>query len=293
MAKKKAVRKTATRAVALDKLAPVIEALTTTGPGRWGIICDAFEEGLFEDPRLRPCALAALNDRSSDIARTIARYVIPLYGESAYAEIEAMLNINGKWAETDKLKLLHDIDPKRTRPLIERILDEGSNEMRTMVLRWKFYRLPADLPILQQLAGSKARLVREAALGAIVDINSEEVLNLWKRAIATNPSNYLARYAQECNNQSIIQLIAEQIISDIDDICLGGPRKCVEHKIQRVLDLLLSLTGRKDKVLATLLPQMDKRRAAIGKARGGGISFVNPRIDDLIAAYPKRRGSLK
>lgn len=287
MAKKKAVRKTATKAVAADKLAPVIHALTTTGPGRWVTICDAYHAGLFEDPRLRPYAIAALNDPSSDIAKTIAEYVIPIYGKDAYADIEATIDIKGKWSETKKLELLYEMDPARTRPLIEQVFATGSIEMRTTVLFGELYRLPADLPILMQFAKAKAAIVRYAALGKLVHIESDEVLELWKAALVPSELGLLTRYIGECKNKRLIKYVLEEIVRELDEICKCKDIKLLESKTTRVYNLFTAFWRRKQKLPSSFVQQLADRLARVKKVKVGYTSSVTREMSDVIAKYTK------
>jgi hypothetical protein len=59
------------------KLAAVQQALSTTGSGRYEIVVDAYEEGVFQDLRLLPLAITALNDPYSEIAELAMTEILP------------------------------------------------------------------------------------------------------------------------------------------------------------------------------------------------------------------------
>ncbi len=63
-------------------LKPLMEALTTTGPGRLELVRDAYERGAFLDIHLVQPALRALDDVYAEIADFVAEKVLPLYGRS-------------------------------------------------------------------------------------------------------------------------------------------------------------------------------------------------------------------
>src|SRR5438876_11349903 len=61
-------------------LKPVVEALTSTGGGRFEVVKAAVERGVFNDLRLIEPAIRALDDNYPELADLIAEKVLPSYG---------------------------------------------------------------------------------------------------------------------------------------------------------------------------------------------------------------------
>src|SRR5207247_2520572 len=61
-------------------LKPLVEALTTTGSGRFEQVKSAVERGLFNDLRLIAPAIRALDDIYPELADLVAEKILPGYG---------------------------------------------------------------------------------------------------------------------------------------------------------------------------------------------------------------------
>src|SRR6266436_4836400 len=61
-------------------LKPLVEALTTTGGGRFEVVKVAVERGVFNDLRLIDPAIRALDDNYPELADLVAERILPAYG---------------------------------------------------------------------------------------------------------------------------------------------------------------------------------------------------------------------
>src|SRR5687768_209964 len=77
-------------------LKPLLEALTSTGSGRVGLIRDAHQRGTFRDLRLVKPALKGLDDPYGEIAQFIAEEVLPGYGKAILPELRSTFDVKGR-----------------------------------------------------------------------------------------------------------------------------------------------------------------------------------------------------
>ena len=135
-------------------LKPLLEALGSTGSGRWELVKDAHERGLFRDLRLVKPALGAIDDPYSEIADLIAEKVLPLYGQAILPEVRAKYDPKGTKGHPRRLALMHALDPVGTRELVKAALDGGSKEVKVAAISC----LGADPEDLNFLTAYHARI---------------------------------------------------------------------------------------------------------------------------------------
>lgn len=163
-------------------LKPLIEALTSTGSGRFEIIRDAHERNLMQDLRLVAPAISALDDTYSEIAEYVCENVIPLYGKAIVPELDRQFNVKGKAGHVRRLQLMHNLAPEVARPHVLLAVEEGSKEMKVAALAC-LGESPEDLSILMEHAKGKAKDVRKAALRGLSRSRSSEALETLKACI--------------------------------------------------------------------------------------------------------------
>src|SRR5437016_3444850 len=96
---------TATRTTA-RALKPIIEALTTTGGGRFEIVKEAAGRGVFNDLRLIEPSIRALDDNYPELAELIAEKVLPAYGPGIVPLLQPKLDLKGKRTHARRLSVL-------------------------------------------------------------------------------------------------------------------------------------------------------------------------------------------
>ncbi|HSH17339.1 MAG TPA: hypothetical protein VLD18_14955, partial [Verrucomicrobiae bacterium] len=107
-------------------LKPLVEALTTTGGGRFEVVKSAFERGAFNDLRLIDPAIHALGDVYPELADLVAEKILPGYGPGIVPRLKSGLELKGKKADARRLQIMHVLDSVGTLPLCKTALEEGS-----------------------------------------------------------------------------------------------------------------------------------------------------------------------
>lgn len=122
-------------AIAGKTLRAVIEALSTTGPGRYDVVSHAVKEGFFEDVRLLKAAVDGVADPYIDIAILIAREVLPRYGRNVVPLLQSQFDPKGGGADQRRLTALVNIlEPAEVDALLLKVFEEGDKDMRSHVL---------------------------------------------------------------------------------------------------------------------------------------------------------------
>ena len=148
------------------QLAPIEQALTETGSGRYEIVTEAFKQGHFSDLRLFPLVIEGLGDPYPELADYIQEHIIPLYGAEAIPYLTASFNLQGGKREARKLQLLAKLGGQPE--LILAAADEGSDEVRTAAVR-SLGILPGHTDLIIGYTKDRKKAVREAAYLALAE----------------------------------------------------------------------------------------------------------------------------
>jgi hypothetical protein len=267
-------------------LKPLLEAMSTTGSGRYELIRGAVESGVFRDIRLVMPALNALDDPYPDIAELMARKVLPMYCKAIVPELLAKLDIKGRGGNLHRLRLLHRIDPEGSRDTILRALDEGSIEIRVIAIGY-LNTTGEDLRYLLEQAKAKAKDVRAAALRAMcaVDAGETEAISALKRAIDGADLELITDRVRRCKVPEIMEYI---VAGGEERFAKALAEKHGEKQppgLARLQNIVLSLKGRKDKKAEAFLLRCFESLPLLNK-----VKFTRPADDfhevlaDVLAA---------
>ncbi|MHA6532413.1 HEAT repeat domain-containing protein [Paenibacillus sp. BAC0078] len=161
-----------TRSFALEtklpyrKLAAVRQALTTTGGGRHEIVVDAFKEGIFQDLRLLPLAIAALSDPYSEIADFAMTEILPSYGPAIADYLLDTFNPAGGRSEVRKLKVIGKVGGDGLLGEIFKAAESGSDDIRVAAIECLGGHEEYTSDLLEWTTDKK-KVIREAAFAAL------------------------------------------------------------------------------------------------------------------------------
>ncbi|MDU7475652.1 MAG: HEAT repeat domain-containing protein [Paenibacillus macerans] len=153
------------------KLSAVRHALTTRGGGRHEIIVEAFRDGLFQDLRLLPFALEALNDPYAEIAEFAMTDILPSYGAEIVPHLIRSFEPAGGKLEARKLTVIARSGGEQARPVIYEAAVSGSDEVRTTAIRLLAGYAEYEGALLE-FSRDKKKSIREAAYQALADSDS-------------------------------------------------------------------------------------------------------------------------
>ncbi|WP_334074608.1 MULTISPECIES: HEAT repeat domain-containing protein [Paenibacillus] len=150
------------------KLSAVRQALTTRGGGRHEIVVEALREGLFQDLRLLPLAMDALNDPYVEIADFAMNDILPSYGPEIVPHLLESFQPGGGKLESRKLTVIARNGGDQVLPVISEAAVSGSDEVRTTAIRLLAGHGEYEQTLLD-FSRDKKKSIREAAYQALAD----------------------------------------------------------------------------------------------------------------------------
>lgn len=279
-------------------LKPLIEALTTTGSGREEIIKDAHQRGAFKDLRLVRVTLNAIDDVYGPIADFVADQILPTYGKAIYDDLVKDYDPKAKGGAVRRLKLMHRLDPEKTREHVQAALDSGSADMKVTAIECLKGSKEA-LPFLLEQAKAKSTDVRRAALGAMAEFTDREVVDALIAALSgkvTEPQTVeemiesgrgadialAAEAASQNRSPRLLTYLLTGAETRLDGLATIM-KKHASHLLQQLYQLLQCFATRDDDRTIAFLTKCFERRDEIGQLKGDidGQQF-NRRVAELL-----------
>ncbi len=234
-------------------LKPLLEALSSTGSGRWELIKDAVERGAFKDLRLVKPALHAIDDPYPEIGQIISRKVLPTYGKAILPELRKTLDIKGRGGHLHRLQLLHRLDPQGSRELVQQVLADGSKEMKVAAIEC-LGDSDDDVIFLLEQTKAKAKDVRAAALRALAGATTiSAAIVALKKAIDGDDLELITSRIQSCKIDAIKDYVLQQAEAQLTQTLKCKEKKEQDAAINRMLKLASCLEGRCDAKAETFL----------------------------------------
>lgn len=289
-------------------LKPLIEALTSTGAGRLEIVRDAYENGAFRDLRLVNYAIAALGDSYSEIADFIAEKVLPTYSTAIYPRLRDSFDPMGKNTDARRLRIMHQLDPEKTRPLIDAAIQESSKEVRVAAIQC-LGSSDNDSAFLLEQTKHRAKDVRAAAFEALASLDEPEVISVLKSTLASDDIGLIAEKITKNPNAELRAFVLEEAHRVLGEL-ISPTSKTSKPKaaaaktkakaaatttpdqqllMERFRSLLLALDDRKDCETADFLIHVLQHQAVLSEIKVGywGGTEVLGRVARLALAMQK------
>ncbi len=164
------------------RLRPILDAMRTTGSGRYEIIEEAFNDGFFRDLRLMRPALDHLEDSYSLVADLFSTQIIPSFGPKVVPYLREGLKLNGGRRDARALQVIHAIQGQEAMELLIQALDEGSTPVKVSAIE-ALAAYPSAVSFIKEHASAKNKEVRAAALEALGDQQGGDVVALLMAAL--------------------------------------------------------------------------------------------------------------
>ena len=221
-------------------LKPLVEALTSSGGGRFEIIKSACERGAFNDLRLIDPVIQALGDNYPELAELVAERILPTYGPGIVPRLRATLELKGKRHDARKLTVMHQLDPDGTLELCKNALEDGSPEVKAAAIAC-LGKHEDCLPLVLEQANARNKLLRAAALEALAEHDHPEITKLFTELVKGKALDILVGPFRALRNREVLNsLLAEG--KRVFDLILKGD----SEQIPRCREILDCLEQRKD-----------------------------------------------
>ncbi|SQB92003.1 HEAT repeat domain-containing protein [Clostridium tetanomorphum] len=187
------------------KIEPVVQALTSTGGGRYAVIEEAFKEGVFSDTRLLPLLIMGLDDKYAEIGQLIYDKLSLHSDEIPLSLLQETFNRQGKKGDALRLRLIAKGLEDGGRELCINLLEDSSKEVKVeaVTILGNFNDTEGILTdrtkaeILLEQAKSKIKDIRKAAYLGLVKINTEDAKEELKKAIKKSDYNIVLEVMEE------------------------------------------------------------------------------------------------
>jgi hypothetical protein len=244
-------------------LKPLIEALTTSGGGRFEIIKSALERGAFNDLRLIEPTIQALDDSYPEIADLVADKILPAFGSGVIPRLKAKFDPKGKKADARRLQVMHELDPAGTVGLCKSALESGSPDVRIAAIAC-LGRHEECIPLLLEQNKAKNKAVREAALAALAMHDRPEIAKLFTDMIHGKMTDLLAGPLRLVKSPAVFSSLLDEAKSAFE-----GSLKSDGPSIVRLIQLFQCLQGRKDAETGQFLIGLFAHADTLAKVKGG------------------------
>ncbi len=219
-------------------LKPLVEALTSSGGGRFEIIKSAWERGAFNDLRLIDPVIQALGDNYPELAELVAEKILPAYGPGIVPRLKANLDLKGKKHDARRLSVMHQLDPAGTIELCKTALEDGSPDVKVAAIAC-LGKHEDCLPLVLEQANAKNKLLRAAALEALAEHDRPEINKLFTELVKGKALDILVGPFRALRNRQVLKsLLAEG--KRVFDLVLKGDSEqipsywqildCLEHR---------------------------------------------------------------
>ncbi|MEK5437198.1 MULTISPECIES: HEAT repeat domain-containing protein [Paenibacillus] len=192
------------------KLSAVQTALKTRGGGRYEIIKEAFETGLFQDLRMIHPALAALQDPYVEIAELVMKQILPAYGPQIIPILIDQFDPAGGIVETRKLYVIAVLGGDSVQDLIYQAADSGSEDVRAMAISLLAGQGQYEIELLAWSTDKKKK-IREAAYNALAKSDSVNVVNRLHEAFTGKDSELVVPALRQCQAQELTKRLVVEL----------------------------------------------------------------------------------
>lgn len=255
-------------------LKPLVQALTTTGSGRYETVKSAYEQGAFNDLRLIDPAIKALGDVYPELADLAAEKILPGYGPGILPRLKVGLDLKGKKQDARRLQLMHKVDPAGTLPLCKTALEEGSPEVKAAAILCLGQHEDC-LPLVMEQANAKNKLLRAAALEALAAHDRPEITKLFTDFIKGKALDILAGPFRYLRNRQVLNSLIDEGKRVFDALIKGD-----SEQIPRFWEILDCLSNRTEPEVEAFILDCFNQSDKIAKLKPAKNSHVGG--DDIL-----------
>ncbi|MBD8498435.1 HEAT repeat domain-containing protein [Paenibacillus arenosi] len=241
------------------KLAAVKEALTTTGSGRYEIVREAFEAKMFDDMRLLPHAIAALNDPYSELADLVEKKILPSYGPQIVPHLIATYDASGGRLHARKLHVIAVAGGADMNELVLEAAQSGSDEVKVSAIE-RLADYEQYEPVLLELSRERKKTVREATYYALAKRGSSPAITRLYEAFSGKDMDNALEAACKCDNADFTAMLVNGLELELKQASVVmEDKKKREALWSRIYNFLKALLYRQSDEIYTLLEDVITR----------------------------------
>lgn len=251
-------------------VAPLVEALTTSGSGHYSTVVDARKahRELFADYRVRDALVKALGASYGELADDAARWLCE-EDESVLPLLTEGFDPAGKKEMARRVQVIDAIAGGTMNDWYLSQLDGAKKQVRVMLIYALRHR-PENLPLLLEMEKKEKGDNKDAARWALARIDNFGALPFWREMMETDLIEN-GRYFMASNSPAATALTAELLEQELEEPPVPADRPWYAEKEKRLANLLYALVGKTGPAICDAY----RKGAALGTRLDGSRAWQN------------------
>ncbi len=251
-------------------VAPLVEALTTSGSGHYSTVVDTHETHpeLFSDYRVRDALVKALGAKYAELADTAGQWlcqedksILPLLTQGFDPAGKKEMARRGQGIDTIAGGSLNDW-------YISQL--EGAKKQVRVMLIYALRHCPENLELLLKLAKTEKYDNKDAARWALARIQNPGALPFWREMMEADLIEN-GRFFMASNSPAATALTAELLERELEDLLAPDDAPWYTEKEKRLANLLYALVGKTGPAICDAY----RKGAALGTKLDGSRAWKN------------------
>ena len=198
-------------------LAPLLEALTTTGNGHYSLVVDTHDTNpeIFSDYRVKEAMIAGLGSGYTELAERLEEWLIK-EDASLLPVLKRGFDPKGKKEMVRRVHVVEGIAGAGENGWYLSLLEQAEKEVREAAI-YALRHSPENCQLLIGLTKTEKGNCKKAAMWALSKMENKESREFWEKQIKKKPAA-TARYLTLSTDDAISDLVANAMSSILDEL---------------------------------------------------------------------------
>ena len=218
-------------------LKELLEALTTSGGGHYGYVCDTHENHpeLFKDYRVKHTLVQALGASYAELADQVARWMIEDGDKTILPALYKDFDPQGKKEMVRRVQVISALAGAGANDFYVRMLKEAQKDVRTELIDALCHE-PGNVTLLLEMTKTEKGKNKDKVFEQLAAIQSEEIKDFFKEQAKKKPENAL-KYLRNSTTAWAAELmigIFDSMFKKLDtvDSASEKEKKELSHRLQ-------------------------------------------------------------
>ena len=251
-------------------VAPLVEALTTSGSGHYSTVVDTHETHpeLFSDYRVRDALVKALGAKYAELADTAGQWLCQ-EDKSILPLLTQGFDPAGKKEMARRVQVIDTIAGGSLNDWYISQLEGAKKQVRVMLI-YALRHCPENLELLLKLAKTEKYDNKDAARWALARIQNPGALPFWREMMEADLIEN-GRFFMASNSPAATALTAELLERELEDLLAPDDAPWYTEKEKRLANLLYALVGKAGPAICDAY----RKGAALGTKLDGSRAWKN------------------
>ncbi len=251
-------------------VAPLVEALTTSGSGHYSTVVDTHETHpeLFSDYRVRDALVKALGAKYAELADTAGQWLCQ-EDKSILPLLTQGFDPAGKKEMARRVQVIDTIAGGSLNDWYISQLEGAKKQVRVMLI-YALRHCPENLELLLKLAKTEKYDNKDAARWALARIQNPGARPFWREMMEADLIEN-GRFFMASNSPAATALTAELLERELEDLLAPDDAPWYTEKEKRLANLLYALVGKTGPAICDAY----RKGAALGTKLDGSRAWKN------------------